>query len=191
MGPRAPQPDPTDLDALAAQVDRLHQGGCHPLGQWDLARTCWHLATTMDLLPTFALLAGQNISHDVDGHDVRSLILGESEAASPYEAFYYFQMDQLQAVRSGRWKLFLPLSDFVHHPHFSKGETAIPLLFDVVEDVGSQRNVADQHPRIVEQLSQLAETARQDLGDKGRPGRGQRSAGVRAGRTPQPLMPAD
>jgi arylsulfatase A len=152
---------------------------------------CRELATTMDLLPTFALLAGQNISHDVDGHDVRSLILGESEAASPYEAFYYFQMDQLQAVRSGRWKLFLPLSDFVHHPHFSKGETAIPLLFDVVEDVGSQRNVADQHPRIVEQLSQLAETARQDLGDKGRPGRGQRSAGVRAGRTPQPLMPAD
>ena len=64
----------------------------------------------MDLLPTFARLAGGQEPQDrkIDGHDVRTLILGEPDAKTPYDVFYYYQRDHLQAIRSGPWKLFLP-----------------------------------------------------------------------------------
>ena len=51
------------------------------------------------------------------------------------------------------------------------------MLFDLVSDVGSQHNVAENHPQIVARLSKLAQRARADLGDNGRPGKGQRPVG--------------
>jgi arylsulfatase A-like enzyme len=101
--------------------------------------TCEELCTTMDFLPTFAAMAGAAAPKDrrIDGHDIRSLVTGRQGSRSPYEAFYYYNLDQLQAVRSGPWKLFLPLETFERHPHFKIGtrDTA-PLLFHLVNDVG-------------------------------------------------------
>jgi arylsulfatase A-like enzyme len=139
--------------------------------------TCEELATTMDLLPTFAQFADVPFDHAVDGHDVRSLILGERDARSPYDAFYYYYRDQLQAVRSGPWKLFLPLDSFIRHPHFKTGEKAEPLLFNVVTDIACTTNVAAEHPDVVRKLMKQANTARKDLGDAEQPGAGQRPAG--------------
>ena len=83
---------------------------------------CHELATTMDILPTFAGLSGGKIPDDriIDGHDIRSLIIGTESAKSPYNVFYYYYTDQLQAVPSGPWKLFVPLKEFKQHPHFKK-----------------------------------------------------------------------
>ena len=130
----------------------------------------------MDLLPTFAKLAGAQVPQDriIDGHDIRSLIFSEPGAKSPYEVFYYYERDQLQAVRSGPWKLFVPLENFTKHPHFRPTEKSHALLFNVVEDIASQHNVASEHPDVVERLMQLAEQGREDLGDRGRAGAGQR-----------------
>ena len=97
---------------------------------------------------------------------------------SPYRAFYYYYSDQLQAVRSGPWKLFLPLGSFVRHPHFKNGTTHTPpLLFNVYEDIGSTQNVAEENPDIVARLTALAELIRRDLGDRNAPGRGVRPIG--------------
>lgn len=139
---------------------------------------CTELATTMDLLPTFADLAGAKVPTDriIDGHDIQSLIFGTEGAKSPYDAFYYYAMDQLQAVRKGPWKLFVPLKEFSRHPHFKKGEGSQPLLFNVVTDISCEHNVADQHPEIVKELQALAEKGRADLGDTNRPGANQRKA---------------
>jgi hypothetical protein len=52
------------------------------------------------------------------------------------------------------------------------------LLFDVIGDVGSNTSVADDHPAVVKRLMRLAERARVELGDRGRPGSGQRPAGT-------------
>jgi arylsulfatase A-like enzyme len=137
--------------------------------------------TTMDLLPTFAHMAGGQAPQDrkIDGHDIKSLIVGEAGAKSPYEVFYYYDGTQLQAVRSGPWKLFLPLEDFRSHPHFSrkKKDSDKPLLFNVVEDVSSSHNVAADHPDVVARLTKLAEAGRADLGDGKNPGAGQREIG--------------
>jgi arylsulfatase A-like enzyme len=140
---------------------------------------CDELATTMDFLPTFAEISGGKIPNDriIDGQDIRPLILGAKSAKSPYEVFYYYYAEQLQAVRSGPWKLFLPLKDFNQHPHFSERESSKPLLFNVVNDPSSTINRAGRYPDIVDQLMDLAEKAREDLGDMGLAGANQRIRG--------------
>ncbi len=150
--------------------------------------TCTEVASTLDLLPTFAHLAGiERVEHDVDGYDIRPLIFGQPGATSPHEALYYYAEDQLQAVRSGPWKLFLPLDTFRQHPHFKPGEKATPLLFHLLDDVGCTTNVAKDHPDVVRRLTLLAAAARADLGDRGQQGSGQRPAGKIPG-DPQPLV---
>ena len=148
---------------------------------------CDELACTMDLLPTFARLAGTKPPADriIDGRDIWPLMSGRADAKSPHEAFYYYQMDQLQAVRSGKWKLHLPLKP--KKRHWGKPEPEGPLqLFDLEADMGEQNNVADRHPDVVKRLTTLAEKARGDLGDVGRAGRNQRPAGLVA--NPKPLL---
>lgn len=154
---------------------------------------CDTFATTMDLLPTFARLAGGSEPADrtIDGHDIRPLIFGEADARSPYDAFFYYQMDQLQAVRSGPWKLFVPLEKFSRHPHFRQGGGTAPLLFNVVDDVGCTRNVAADHPEVVQRLMAFANEARKDLGDTGHRGAGQRPAGRIERPTPRVLAEAE
>lgn len=151
---------------------------------------CNELATTMDFLPTFAHLAGgsEPLDRPVDGHDIRPLLLSDPDAGSPYDTFYFYQGDQLQAVRSGPWKLFLPLDRFERHPHFQRGDNATMLLFNVVEDVGSRMNVADKYPDILKQLTAQASLARTELGDEGQRGKGQREVGWVRKPTPR-LMP--
>ncbi len=136
------------------------------------------LATTMDFLPTFAKLAGASVpdGRTIDGKDVSSLLFAENGEKSPHDAFFFYQLDQLQAVRSGPWKLFLPVENPIRHGRFRKGSTET-LLFNVVEDIGCETDVAAQHPDVVAKLQKFAEAARADLGDTNRPGAGQRPIG--------------
>ena len=141
--------------------------------------TCDRLASTLDILPTFAHFSGASVpsQRPIDGHDIHPLILGAPAAQSPHEAYFYYDRDQLQAVRSGPWKLFLPLSSFSRHPHFKPGHSSQPLLFQLEQDISSENNVASDYPQIVAQLTAYAEQARAELGDRGRRGTGQRPPG--------------
>lgn len=146
---------------------------------------CDELVTSMDLLPTFARLAGFREPQDrvIDGKDIWRLMAGIPGARSPHEAFYYYQMDQLQAVRSGKWKLHLALKP-------KKRNWGAPIaeseqkLFDLDADIGEKNNVADRYPEVVERLLAIAEKARTDLGDMDRPGANQRPAGIVPAPTP-------
>ena len=147
------------------------------------------LATTMDVLPTMAKLSGGEIPSDrvIDGHDIGPLLFGEEQAKSPYDAFFYYHTSQLQAVRSGPWKLFLPLKPVGRHPHFGTHESVTPLLFNLVDDIGSTKNVAAQHPEIVERLTSFAQRAQRDLGDGIREGENVRERATIADPTPRVL----
>ena len=135
------------------------------------------IVSTLDLLPTFAKLAGVPLPEKtIDGHDASDILLGEKGAKSKYEAFYYYQMDQLQCVRSGKWKLHLALES--KKRNWGKPEGKKPQqLFDLENDVGESTDVSSDHPEVVKRLLALAEKARSELGDVGRPGKGQRKAG--------------
>lgn len=136
------------------------------------------ILSTLDLLPTFAKLAGVSLPEKtIDGHDASNILLGEKKAKSKHEAFYYYQMDQLQCVRSGKWKLHLALDS--KKRNWGKPEEKKPQqLFDLENDVGESTDVSSDQPEVVKRLLALAEKARAELGDVGRPGKGQREAGL-------------
>ena len=70
-------------------------------GRVPAGRVCDEIVTTMDLLPTFAGLAGaRRPDKPIDWHDARPILFGEVGAKSPWdeEGFMYFRMEQLQAV---------------------------------------------------------------------------------------------
>ncbi len=150
--------------------------------------TCRQLATTMDLLPTFAGLSGGRVPEDrrIDGKNIWPLIAGEEGAPSPHEAFYYYYMGQLQAVRSGKWKLYLPLEDKRTSPFRGIGKTP-PRLFDLKADLSETNNLVEERPDVVQRLMKHVEQAREDLGDVGRPGKRQRPAGKVENPKPQVL----
>ncbi len=155
-------------------------------GRIPAGKTCDELACTMDLMPTFARLAGTKPPSDriIDGKDIWPLMAGKQGAKSPHEAFYYYRVYQLQAVRSGKWKLHLPYK--IKKRNQAKA-TSMPLkLYDLEADIGETNNVADQHPDVVQRLLALAEKAREDLGDVNRKGRNQRPAEWVV--TPKPLL---
>jgi len=112
---------------------------------------CAEVATAMDLLPTFARLAGQIAPHDriIDGKDIVPLMTAEPGASSTYSEFYYYRELQLQAVRAGDWKL-----------HLTSGE-----LYNLRTDIGETTDVAAAHPEVVADLQMRAQAARRDLGD--------------------------
>jgi arylsulfatase A len=157
-------------------------------GKIPAGSTSDELTSMMDLLPTFAGLAGTTPPPDrmIDGHDIYPLMTAKPNTHSPYDAFYYYYMEQLQAVRSGKWKLYLPLKE----KWINFRRTARPFaveLYDLDSDLGEQQNLANSQPDIVQRLLKYADRARKDLGDHDRPGANQRPAGFVADPTPRLL----
>lgn len=138
------------------------------------------VASTMDLLPTFAKLAGTQAPTDrvIDGHDIRDLMHGVSGAKSPTTAFYYYRRTRLEAVRSGKWKLFVPMPVDNKWAHYSKAEDVVeisqPMLFNLDQDIGETTDVAVAHPDVVSELMKLIQEARGDIGDHDRIGKNAR-----------------
>jgi len=136
------------------------------------------LVTSMDLLPTLAKLAGGQPPRDrqIDGRDVWAILSGDEEAKSPHEIFYYYKATQLRAIRSGKWKLHLPVNTNASRPGVKPRFEKV-MLFDLDDDLGETNNLAAENPEIVQDLLMLAETGRETLGDINRPGSEQRPAG--------------
>ena len=159
-------------------------------GKIPAGAVCDELCSTMDLLPTFAFLAGGEPPRDrtLDGHDIRPLLFGAPGAKSPYEAFYYYYMEQLQAVRSGDWKLYLPVETKWQNLR-GPGKPAEAALYDLKNDLRETTNLAAARPEVVARLLELADQARVELGDAGRRGKGQREPGWVENPQPQLLRP--
>ena len=130
-------------------------------GKIEPGSTSRELVTAMDFYPTLAGIAGHDRTGDMirDGHDVSPIWFGETLAKSPYDAFFYYLVDELQAVRVGNWKLRLGLK---------RGRHADPEkieLYNLADDLGETTNVAKQHPDIVKKLSAEMQRMREDFGD--------------------------
>lgn len=149
-------------------------------GRIPAGSVCTEFASMMDLLPTFAGLAGVKAPGPdvIDGRDVWPLLAGAPGARTPHEAFYFYHYDQLQAVRSGPWKLFPPLERQRFGPAAEpRVVNSAARLFNVVDDPAEKRDLAAANPDVVARLTRLAEQGRTEIGDLGRRGRGDRPAG--------------
>jgi arylsulfatase A-like enzyme len=150
---------------------------------------------TIDLLPTIAGLVGAPLPEQkIDGKDIWPLLKGDATAKSPQEAYYiYYANNQLQAVISGRWKLFFPHTyrTLAGKPggtngkpaNYENAKTELE-LYDLQNDLSETTNVAAKNPEVVERLQKLAELMREDLGDSltNKKGSGVREPGRVAGK---------
>jgi len=155
------------------------------------------------------LTGGTPPERKIDGRSVKPLLLGQPGAASPHEALFFYAGDQLHAVRSGNWKLHFPHPylttagepgrggkpsnwgrtqplaitqssiEGIASRHGQRVEQLALSLFDLRHDPGETKNVAAEHPEVVERLARLAEPIRRELGDAltGQKGTGTRTAG--------------
>jgi len=133
----------------------------------------------MDFLPTAARLAQGEVPDDriIDGKDIWPLMSGAADAVSPHEAFFYYHKAQLQCVRSGKWKLHLPL-EFRSQGCWDDPEPGSPLrLYDLENNIHEDDDVSDAHPEVVDRLLALAQQMREDIGDADVKGKNQRPAG--------------
>ena len=176
----------------------MWEGGCRvPCvvrwpGKIPAGKVCSNIASTIDILPTLAAIAGAHLPKNrIDGVNIIPLLLGEKNV-NPRNHFFYYYGGELQAVREGRWKLHFPHryrsykgvqpgNDGKPGP-YATGETGIE-LYDLESDVGETTNVAVNHPDVVERLKTLAQRAREDLGDRltGATGSGIRQPGRKGG----------
>lgn len=126
------------------------------------------LSTMMDWLPTFASLAGTQIPEDriIDGKNIWPLVSGDSSAETPHDFFYYYSMDQLQAVREGNWKLHLPLDNRYDggDKHKFYGSSRMKLI-NLSKDIAEEHDMSEQYPQVVKRLLQQAEKISHELGD--------------------------
>jgi len=113
------------------------------------------VAGLIDLLPTFAKLAGTTPPMDrvIDGKDLW-LLMSQPGAESPHKAYYYYHGSRnrkranLQAIRSGQWKL---------HLKFQDGKLVGTELYDLYGDVSETRNRIKDHPDIAKKLEKMAQ----------------------------------
>jgi arylsulfatase A-like enzyme len=141
------------------------------------------------------LVGGKAPTRKTDGRSAKSLLLGEPGARPPHEALFFYSGTALQAVRSGPWKLHFPHPYITVAAEPGRGgkpsnwEKLAPTsitqsgvegiatrhgyrieqielsLFNLESDPGETRNVAADHPDIVQRLTAAADAIRRDLGD--------------------------
>jgi len=137
-------------------------------------RVCHELATSLDILPTIAAITDATMpDKEIDGMDMTSLLL--SDSIGPIrEEFLYFYEGGLRAVRKGKWKLMLPHKSRSYNG-LEPGTDGYPgpvnyievlqALYNLDKDMSETMDVSDKHPDVVNELLELADKARYELGD--------------------------
>ena len=148
------------------------------------------LASNIDLLPTICAITNSKLPvKKIDGVNVISLLHGDEKAEPRKEFLYYYRKNNLEAVRKGQWKLVLAHPGRTH-VGFMPGQDGFPgklkedfpypeALYDLRRDPGERYDVQSLYPTVVADLKQLAEKAREELGDDltQRKGSGNRAVG--------------
>lgn len=165
-------------------------------GRVPAGRVCDELVSTIDLYATCANLIGAAVPPGKrDSLDLSGVLLGEAQARGRAE-WWYYAGQELHAVRQGRWKLHLPHRYLtvaagpgvggkpsnhgkgtpqsieqsgiygIASRHGYRVEQTGEALYDLTADPGETRDVAAQHPDVVERLRAVVAAARADLGDE-------------------------
>ena len=145
-------------------------------GRFPAGSTCREPVATIDILPTVAALTHAPLPpRPIDGKDITPLLRGTPGARSPHDAlFFYYDDGQLQAMRAGRWKLLFPHTSRTMigqgpglggHPGKYVAQKVGLELYDLETDLGETRNLATDHPEVVEKLQSRADAIRDEIGD--------------------------
>lgn len=131
---------------------------------------------TIDLLPTFAHLAGAPLpGNPIDGLNVWDLILDKPGTVNPHEYYAFSTGKNFEAVMSadGHWKLHVP---HTYRSLVEAGNNGEPgkfrdarielSLFDMERDPFETINVIDKFPEVATRLKMFAEQHRRQFFDQ-------------------------
>lgn len=130
----------------------------------------------IDLLPTIAAITISELPGlEIDGKNVWPLLTGKSDKSPQKAYFFYYRVNELFGVRYGKWKLYFP-HRYRTMEGQEPGKDGLPgeykmvdleeiELYDLEKDISETKNVAEQHPKVVEEIKLLANDIRSRLGD--------------------------
>ena len=101
-----------------------------------------------DWMSTLLELIGatNRVPHDIDGISLAPTLLGTHQQPRLFLYREFPSYGGQQAIRAGDWKAI--------RQNMTRGNLEIE-LYNLLSDAGEQRNVAKQHPEVVERLVQL------------------------------------
>ncbi len=111
------------------------------------------ILATIDLLPTFANLAGFEVPKDryIDGIDQTDLLLGQRETGRDH--FYFHNA----GVRQGKWKYLKPNAHFFGYA-IEDNREKVDELYDLETDLSERNNLAEDFPERVAELKALMQS---------------------------------
>lgn len=155
------QPDFFDSNGpLKGHKRDLYEGGirapmiaCWP-GRIQPGRTTEHISAHWDLLPTLCELAGVKAPRSTDGISFVPTLLGRPDQQKQHEYLYweFHERGKKQAIRLGNWKAI--------RQDLAKNPDGPIELYDLNQDIGEGRDVADQHPEVIAKIKPLFASAR-------------------------------
>ncbi len=109
-----------------------------------------HISAGWDMLATFAEVAGEKPKKKTDGISILATLTGEGKQKK-HDSLYW-ELGSQQAIRMGNWKAY----------RRAGGKT---LLFDLSKDIGEKNNLADKHPKVLNDMTTLFTTLRTEHKD--------------------------
>ncbi len=133
-------------------------------------------AMSIDILPTLASLTGAPLPQNkIDGRSIWPLLSGEVKEMESRPFFFYYNQNDLEAMRWRHWKLYFPHSyrTMDAQPQGRDGlpgqykyiRMEQPELYDLLADPYEQSNVLQSMPHIADSMYRMAEEIRSELGD--------------------------
>lgn len=124
------------------------------------------MGSTLDLLPTFANMAGVPVPDDriYDGYDLSPVLTKGNR--SPREEMFYYHGTRIFAARKGDFKLYFFENNPAGYPEQMR-ELDTLQLYNIQHDPSEKYNLADQHPEIINDIKMLVETHRETVDSVG------------------------
>ncbi|KYP16584.1 sulfatase [Flavihumibacter sp. CACIAM 22H1] len=134
------------------------------------------LATTMEILPTLTSLCGApSPKLKIDGINMAGVLTGKSTEIGRKEFVYYYDKNNLKAIRNERFKLVFAAQSQTYGPPALPGKDGFPgkhgtdsvklALYDLWTDPGEDRDVQLLYPEVIKELHSIADQYRKMLGD--------------------------
>ncbi|MEM7395902.1 MAG: sulfatase-like hydrolase/transferase [Verrucomicrobiota bacterium] len=107
-----------------------------------------HISAFWDVLPTFCDMAGIKTPEDLDGISYLPALTGKGEQKKhDYLYWAFYEQGGKRAIRMGPWKMV--------QLHLKKKPNSPMELYNLDEDIGEEKNVAEAHPEILKRMKEI------------------------------------
>ena len=145
---------------------------------------------TIDILPTIAAITGSQLpSRKIDGSNIWDILNGERRRQYDRPLFFYYNKDDLEAMRWKNWKLYFPHTYRTMNGQepgrdgmpgkYRMVKMEHPELYDLSNDRNETKDVLKKNRKIYKAMRKMAKSMREELGDDltGKKGKANRPAG--------------